>query len=205
LPTATQVLRERTQVRHLALEQASLAQDLMSPHLTVPRYVDILGVWSSAWAALEQRLWESPLAFEVSNLLPPRRAHLAQGDLLFWQQQGYSVTMPTASANSLIGALRPAEIPGLLGVCYVARGASLGSKVISGHLHKVLPLSDHRGVSFFAHEADKSLTWPQWSQCFGAYLAEPAALAQAVVWADATFAALQDAFADAPSGRAGAA
>lgn len=199
LPTATQVLRDRTQLRHAELERVSIARDLMSPELTAPRYIEILGVWANAWAALEQRIWDSPLAIEVPDLLPPRRAHLAQDDLLFWQAQGYSVNLPTATVNSLIDALRPTQVAGLLGVCYVARGASLGSKVISGHLKKVLPLSDDRGVFFFAHEAEKSLTWPQWSQCLGAQLAEPEALAQAVVWADATFVALRDAFASAPS------
>jgi heme oxygenase len=199
LPTATQVLRDRTQVRHTELEHVSIARDIMSPQLTVSRYIEILGVWSSAWGALERRIWDSPLAFEVSALLPPRRAHLAQDDLLFWQAQGYRATISTAEANSLIGALRPAQIPGLLGICYVARGASLGSKVISQHLKQVLPLSDVQGASFFADQAEKSLTWPQWSQCLGTQLAEPEALAQAVVWADATFVALRDAFASAPS------
>lgn len=199
MPTATQVLRDRTQVRHTELEQVSIARELMSHHLTVSRYIEILGVWSSAWGALEQRIWDSPLAFEVSALLPPRRAHLAQDDFLFWQEQGCRATISTAVANSLIGALRPAQIPSLLGMCYVARGASLGSKIISQHLKQVLHLSDDQGLSFFAHQAEKSLTWPQWSQCLGAQLVEPEALAQAVVWADATFVALRDAFATAPS------
>lgn len=197
--TAIQVLRDRTQLRHAELERVSIARDLMSPQLTAPRYIEILGVWSSAWAALEQRIWDSPLAFEVSALLPPLRARLAQDDLLFWQARGYSVNIPNTKANSLIGALRPGQIPGLLGVCYVARGASLGSKVISRHLKQVLPLKDDQGMSFFAHQAEQSLTWPQWSQCLGELLAEPEALAQAVVWADATFVALRDAFASAPS------
>lgn len=197
--TATQHLRDSTHVRHAALERAPIARDLMSPHLTAPRYLDILSVWSSAWAVLEQRIHASPLALAAGDLLPPRRAHLAQDDLLYWQKEGYRVVPPAVVDHRLIEALQPADIPGLLGVCYVARGASLGSKVIAGHLKKVLPLGSGQGISFFAHECDQSLTWPQWSHSLEASLAGPDALAQAVLWANATFAALEDAFVSAPA------
>lgn len=197
--TATQHLRDSTHVRHAALERAPIARDLMSPHLTAPRYLDILNVWSSAWAALEQRIHASPLALAAGALLPPRRAHLAHGDFLHWQQQGYCAAPPAVLRHHLIDALRPPDMAGLLGVCYVARGASLGSKVIAGHLKKVLPLGSGQGISFFAHECDQSLTWPQWSHGLEASLVGPDALAQAVLWANATFAALEDAFAGAPA------
>ena len=197
--TATQFLRDSTRYRHAALERVPLAHDLMSSQLDLPRYVEILRAWSSAWAVLERCIWESPLAFEVSALLPSRRAHLAQDDLLFWQQQR-DCEVPAATASpGLINTLRPTQVAGLLGICYVARGASLGNKVISGHLKKVLPVSRGQGISFFAHESDESLTWPQWSHSLDTQLAEPEALAQAVIWADATFAALLEAFTGAPS------
>lgn len=199
MTSAIQVLRHSTHEHHAALERAPLARDLMLPQLTVPRYIEILGVWSHAWAALEQCIWASPLASEVSALLPPRRAQAAQDDLLFWRQRGYSVPAPAAKPHALLDALRPAQVPGLLGVCYVAQGASLGAKVISAHLKKVLPLAGAQGSSFFAGEGQPSLSWPQWSKGLDVQLAEPDAVAQAVVWANATFIALQDAFAGAPA------
>ena len=199
LTTAIQFLRDSTRYRHAALERVPLAQDLMSSQLDLPRYVEILQAWSSAWAVLEQCIWESPVAFEVSALLPSRRAHLAQDDLLFWQQQLDSEVPAATAPHGLISTLRPTQVAGLLGMCYVARGAALGRKVISGHLKKVLPVSCGQGISFFAHESDESLTWPQWSHSLDTRLAEPEALAQAVIWADATFAALLEAFTGAPS------
>ena len=199
MTSTTQVLRNSTHDRHAALERVPLARDLMSPQLTVRRYIEILCTWSSAWAALEQRIHASPLALKLGTLLPPRRAQLAQSDLLYWQQQGYGAALAFSPSHEQIDALRPASLGGLLGVCYVARGASLGSKLIAAHLGKVLALSPEQGMAFFAHDSAESLTWPQWSRGLDAQLAEPDALAQAVVWANATFFALQDAFASAPS------
>ena len=199
MTTAIQFLRDSTRYCHRALERIPLTHNLMSFQLDQLRYVEIPRAWSSAWAVLERYIWESPLAFDVSALLPSRRAHLAQNDFLFWQQQR-DCEVPRRNcvpwSHQHIApdtSCRPA------GHLLCRTGASLGSKVISGHLKKVLPVSRGHGISFFAHESDESLTWPQWSHRLDTQLAEPEALAQAVIWADATFAALLEAFTGAPS------
>lgn len=197
MATATQILRANTHAAHVALEQTPLARDLMCPQLTTARYVDILATWAAAWSALENCLWASPVAHEVADLLPARCAHLAQDDLQYWRQQGYRVPDTHRHTSRSWAALRPTQTAGLLGVCYVARGASLGSQVIAAHLQKTLHLQPGRGVSFFALHAPGDappLTWPQWSARLEARLNAPEALALAGVWANATFAALHDSF-----------
>ncbi len=199
LVTATQFLRKNTHTAHVALEHTPLARDLMCPELTVPRYVKVLITWAAAWTALENCMWASPMVHEVADLLPPRCAHLAQDDLHYWRQQGYDVPDKLNHVNRHWAGLCPAHSAGLLGVCYVARGASLGSRVIAAQLQKTLRLNEGRGMSFFAPNAPNdvpAVTWPQWSARLDARLDTPEALALAVLGANATFAALHDSFVD---------
>jgi heme oxygenase len=191
---ATRVLRERTQVRHTALERTPLACDLMSHQLTPTRYVEILNVWVSAWAALEDCIANAPCAAQVETLLPPRRARLGQEDLQYWLAQGYAKQPISAPIGHAFSQLGPTDKAGLLGVCYVARGASLGGQVIARHLTNTLALNEGRGIAFFAPGEEPALTWPQWSHALDAQLDTPAAVERAVLWADATFAALETAF-----------
>ncbi len=194
------ILRENTRVAHEALERTPLARDLMSPHLTTLRYVEILSIWAATWNALETCIWTSPVAHEFSDLLPPRCVHLAHEDLLYWRQQGYVIDDQFGRVSHDWAALRPTQVAALAGVCYVARGASLGSKVIAVHLEKTLHLSPGCGMSFFAPGAPEDtspVTWPQWAARLDAQLDSPEAVALAVVWANAAFAALHDSFVNA--------
>jgi heme oxygenase (biliverdin-IX-beta and delta-forming) len=187
-------LREGTHAGHAAMEQTALARDLMSPDVSVARYVEILATWVSAWAVLEDRIEASAFAPFVSALLPIRRAHLGHNDLQYWAEQGYPVRHISAISVDELRQLEPADSSSLLGVCYVARGASLGAQVIARHLLQTLPPGAAKGITFFAPAAAPALSWPQWSHALNIHLETPAAVAQAVVWANATFAALNRAF-----------
>lgn len=189
-----QFLREGTQARHTALEQTPLARDLMSKDVSVDRYVEILATWVGAWAVLEDRIESSSFAPMVSALLPSRRSHLGHDDLRYWATQGYAVRRTPATDVDALRQLEAADSASLLGVCYVARGASLGAQVIARHLLQTLPPGAAQGIKFFAPGSAPALTWPQWTHALNIYLETPAAVARAVVSADATFAALHRAF-----------
>lgn len=194
--TASQILRQSTHAGHVALERTPLASDLMCPELTTRRYVEILAIWAAAWTALENCIWASPAMHEIEALLPRQSADLAQDDLRYWSEQGYGVP-ELHHASQRWHALRPNHVPELLGVCYVARGASLGSKVIAAQLQKTLRLSEGRGTSFFSTNGPNNvstLSWPKWTARLDAQLLSPETRAMAVVWANATFAALHDSF-----------
>ena len=201
--TATQFLRQNTHAGHVALERTPLACDLMGAELSLHRYVAVLAAWAAAWTALENSIWSSPAVQQVADLLPHRVLHLAHNDLQYWREQGYSVPDKTRHIDQVShhwSALQPMHASDLLGVCYVARGASLGSKVIAARLRKTLNLNDDRGISFFGPSAPTDapvMTWPQWSARLDARLDSPESLALAVVWANATFAALHRSFVDA--------
>lgn len=51
-----------------------------------------------------------------------------------------------------------------------------------------------QGITFFAPGSAPALTWPQWTPALNSRLETPAAVARAVVSADATFAVLHRAF-----------
>jgi heme oxygenase len=194
----TQILRERTKMRHITMEQTPLARDLMSLQLTLPRYVQILSTWVGAWVALENCIESSPFAPQVTSLLPSKRAHLGLQDLQDWRAQGHEVTSAAGVCiEDAFSQILPTTKAGLLGVCYVARGASLGGQVIARHLTTILPVDAGRGIAFFAPDEAPTLTWSQWSHALGAQLDTTEKVEQAVGWADATFVALQKVFSGA--------
>lgn len=197
MTTVTQVLRERTQARHLALEQTRIAGDLMSPQLTLARYVEILSTWVGAWTALEDCIWTSAFASEVSALLPSRRSNLGQEDLRHWQTRGYAMACADVPIGEAFNHIRTTDKASLLGVCYVVRGASLGGQVIARHLTKTLRLSEELGMTFFKPLDVQTPTWPAWSRALEEQITTPAALERAVVLAEATFIALEIAFSGA--------
>lgn len=191
-----QFLRQGTHAGHAALEKTPLARDLLSHDISVARYVEILTIWVSAWTALEDCIGASPFGQSVVALLPPKRAHLGQGDLRYWASQGYTAQRLSVDLDAL-RQLAPADSASLLGLCYVARGASLGAQVITRHLLQVLPPGAAQGITFFAPDSVPALSWPQWAQALNGYLTTPVTLARAVVSADVAFAALHHAFSSA--------
>ena len=158
-------LRTLTRDEHAALEGAFLARELMSPTLTLTTYRDILRVWSEAWAALESVIFTSTFGASCRSLLPPARAQWAEHDLMALEPH----VPPGAVRHAYLGAnmapLSPAQSEAeLLGMCYVAKGASLGAKVITRHLHHTLGLPSGVGTRFFGADAHDAMTWPEWTR-----------------------------------------
>ena len=167
-----QILRAQTQVLHQALEATPIAQALMAPDLTLPRYANILAVWAAGWQILEPALFAAPFASTVPHLLPFPRSRCAQADLhyldslaVFDRSRRAVPADPDAGAGAAATATWagiPPSLSGFIGVCYVLRGASLGGKVIARHLDRTLGLDATHGAAFFNAESGEGLSWVQW-------------------------------------------
>jgi heme oxygenase len=201
--TAVEDLRHATHDLHQALEETQIAQDLLSPQLTLNRYAQILGHWARSWGALEASLDDALFAQSVGHLLCTPRAMLAQDDL---RCLGYAATAPLPSFATT-DSLR-VDVPGnrsaLLGRCYVMRGAALGGQVIARRVSASLGLQQNKGVYFFAHAQNESLGWPQWCKELESWLREPQERALAVQEARHTFAFLLQTFRAASAQQVGA-
>ena len=166
--SSLQLLRAQTQVLHQALEATPMAQALLAPDLTLPRYADILAVWADGWQILEPALFAASFAATVPHLLPFPRSRCAQADLHYLASNaGLDHSNRSVQADSDAGATAawagmPLTLSGFIGVCYVLRGASLGGKVIARHLHRTLGLDAANGAAFFNAESGDGLSWVQW-------------------------------------------
>jgi heme oxygenase len=183
-------LRLRTQSLHQQLEQTPIAQDLMSPMLTLERYTQILTAWRAAWALLEIAVWTTPYALQTPHLLPLKRCANADADLHYLALREATPTPQWRSDQTIE---QPQTLAEFVGVCYVLRGAALGGKVIARHLATTLGLSATSGAAFFA-TADEATTWRQWMQQAESLLHTEQDIEQAVGGAAATFKFLLDKF-----------
>jgi heme oxygenase len=158
LSSPIQSLRLHTQSLHAGLENTAIARDLLSPSLTLPRYANILTAWADAWTILEQTLQHAEYARAAPHLLPVARVDHAIADL---RVLGHTPA-PTRMLATQRMTLAPSSLSAFLGICYVARGAALGGKVIAKHLATTLGIGPANGAAFFGGEDREMLTWVQW-------------------------------------------
>lgn len=205
---ASLTLRASTQRAHQALEATRLAQDLMSPALTLLRYRDIVQVWAGAWVGLELALQASVGAQMSGTLMPLPRSEWAVQDLAELNERLHRMPVNQVGLAQLAGPelrLAPAASTAeLLGLCYVAQGALLGGKVIARHVQATLQLPEGCATRFFAPSPGPVLSWAAWTRAFNQRIDTSADLAEAVHGALRTFAYLHQAF-DSTDGAAEAA
>lgn len=200
-------LRRHTAALHQQLEALPLARAMLAPALDLPRYRRALAAWADAWWPLEQAIAGSPHAEPLADLLPPARHALALADL-HWLDRA-APPVPAAAApwrsdgdgngGAQAAALRALQAAtdtpaALLGLCYVLRGASLGSQVIAAHLRTTLALDGGNGASFFATRHAHALGWPAWMAAADRRLGGATATAQACQGAAAGFGQMMAAF-----------
>lgn len=199
-------LRLHTAARHRALEATPLARALLSPALDHAGYRRVLAAWTAATAPLELAVSGSPHAAALGALVPAPRQALALADLR-------TLALAAGDPDPAGRAARPVPPPtaalraatdtpaGLLGLCYVLRGASLGSQVIARHLRAHLGLDAASGAAYFGTEPAGAPSWPRWMAAADARLAEAGLGAdeQACHGANAAFDALLAAFAAVPA------
>ena len=193
-----QLLRAHTQALHQALEATPAARALLSPHLKLAGYADILGVWAAAWLMLEPAVFATPVATDLPELLPFPRARLAQADLQYLgcdgaARSGSAGPRPFDTLDGVwTGTL--ASRSGFIGTCYVLRGASLGGRVIARHLELTLGLDAAHGAAFFNAESGDGLSWVQWMRRADQVLMAEDAIDDACRAAADTFALLLELF-----------
>jgi heme oxygenase len=149
------ILKQSTSEFHKAFE--SKLRVLLSAELTLDRYVAIQKKFYGFYRPIEARLfsirgWDDPeLKLSTRFKIP-----LLVGDLA-------SLSVDPAEIASLpcCDALPRLEtVPEALGCLYVLEGSTLGGRIITALLKKVLPLDESRGCSFFnSYGNEVGLMW----------------------------------------------
>jgi heme oxygenase (biliverdin-IX-beta and delta-forming) len=138
------ILKQSTSAAHNALE--SKLRVLLSGEITLDRYVAMQKKFYGFYSPIEARLfsirgWDDP-ELKLSGRL---KLSLLAGDLEF-----LSVKPAEIARLPLCDALPRLEtVPEALGCLYVLEGSTLGGRIITALLKKVLPLDESRGCSFF--------------------------------------------------------
>lgn len=148
-------LRSTSLPAHKALENTPVAQRLMSPSLTKLEYIEILKIWFSIWAPLENMINERKPQHIARKMAPIRRAHKIQIDL----KKLCVTNVSMLTQNRLPFQLDHSHA--WLGVAYVLKGSALGAKVIEKHLQTTLNIDASTGAAFF-HTTNDTIAWPDW-------------------------------------------
>jgi heme oxygenase len=144
------ILKQSTSEFHNALE--SKLRVLLGREITLDRYVDVQKKFYGFYNPIEARLfsirgWDDPELKLSSRLKVP----LLVGDLA-----SLSVDPAEIARLPFCDALPRLEtVPEALGCLYVLEGSTLGGRIITALLKKVLPLDEGRGCSFFNSYGDQ--------------------------------------------------
>jgi heme oxygenase (biliverdin-IX-beta and delta-forming) len=130
---------------------------LLSAEISLDQYVAVQKKFYGFYKPIEiglfsVRLWNDP----ELQLHSRRKLPLLIGDL------AHMAVGPEEVARLPFCASLPRleTIPEALGCLYVLEGSTLGGKIITGHLKKLLPLDESRGCSFFhSYGADVGRMW----------------------------------------------
>ncbi len=167
-------LRQETAALHQDVERVV---DLVSPSLTLERYIDILRAFHAFFVP-----WEAALDAHC----PASLAELWRG-----RQRSYRLEIDLEALESEPAAsLAPMQIPELtegrwLGSLYVIEGSTLGGQVISRHLEKHFGWTDGHRYSFFSGYGED--TGRQWQAVCAALESAPRQGNQIIDGAHLTF------------------
>ncbi len=181
MPDALTVLRERTMLRHRALEDRPLLRAMAGEGLTPSHLGAFVSLLQSFYAGLEPGLLPALQGHPAAALYRPRRALLA-GDLA-----RLGLPLPPAA---IVDAY-PSTPGGLLGVVYAVEGSALGGQVIARQIAAVLGERMAESVqSFSVLGKGMGPHWQAVLACLRAELTDAAALNAAVDGAAAVFSTL---------------
>jgi heme oxygenase len=150
------ILKQSTRDFHVAVE--TRLRVLLSAEISVDQYAVLHKKFYGFYRPVEVRLfsitgWDDP----ELRLQSRRKLPFLIGDLA-----SLAVAPEAIDSLPLCSQLPPLEtVPEALGCLYVLEGATLGGRIITGHLKKVLPLNETRGCSFFNSYGDN--VGPMWS------------------------------------------
>lgn len=141
-------LREETALVHRAVEEEV---DLLSPTLTVGRYIRILQAFHSFF-----RRWEAQLDQECPERLAGlwggrKRSQKLMADLEWLGSHSFR------ELQDELGAPQLGDEGRWLGALYVLEGSTLGGQVISRHLEGHFGWKEGRGYSFFQGHGTKTV------------------------------------------------
>jgi heme oxygenase len=129
---------------HIALETRLRA--LLSDAISLDQYTAVQKRFYGFYRPIETRLisirgWDDS-EFELANRL---KLPLLRGDLISLAVDAEQLPrLPCCDRIPSLGT-----VPEALGCLYVLEGSTLGGKIITRHLKKILPLDESRGCSFF--------------------------------------------------------
>ena len=186
VPAILARLRAETRPRHEALERVL---DLLDPGLTLARYRAWLVTLRAFHAPMERRIGAVE-GWAGLGIDPAERTRLA------WLDADL-VTLGVAPATAAPDASDEADLPPVrtlseaLGCLYVLEGATLGGRVLLGHLEATLGLGPLNGARTFAGYGTR--TGAMWAACRRAlerHVADGGDADALVAGANATFASL---------------
>ena len=148
-------LKSATKDFHAAVETKIRA--LLSNDLSMQQYAEMQKKFYGFYQPVESQLasvggWEDPAVNIQSRLKLP----LLASDLV-----SLAVDPEELETLPLCGNLpRLQTIPEALGCLYVLEGSTLGGRIITGHLKKILPVDERRGCTFFnSYGANVGRVW----------------------------------------------
>ena len=176
------LLREATASRHAAIDTLlALRQPFGAAHYTcvLQGFATFLTAWEPRMAQVLPPQWQSWFAAST-------RLHLVQQDL---------AALGLPPAPPLVASATPNTPAAALGSLYVLEGSALGGQFIAAAARRQLGLTPDHGTAYF-HGCGSATAarWREFLARLDADLASPAARAQAVQGANATFDVLADLF-----------
>ena len=173
-------LREQTAELHQEVEREI---DLLSPDLSVERYVRILCAFQACFVPWETALDAHCPASATELWTGRRRAHRIANDL---RALGAEAALASSTQIEAPDLSEPGDWFGCL---YVVEGSTLGGQVISRHLEKHFGWTDGHGYSFFRGYGEN--TADQWRKVCAALESAPISGNQMVEAAHLTFVQLR--------------
>ncbi|HEY1228426.1 MAG TPA: biliverdin-producing heme oxygenase [Ramlibacter sp.] len=175
-------MREATASRHAAIDTLlALRQPFGAAHYTcvLQGFATFLTAWEPRMAQVLPPQWQSWFAAST-------RLHLVQQDL---------AALGLPPAPPLVASATPNTPAAALGSLYVLEGSALGGQFIAAAARRQLGLTPDHGTAYF-HGCGSATAarWREFLAPLDADLASPAASAQAVQGANATFDVLTDLF-----------
>jgi heme oxygenase len=180
---ARSLLREATRAVHQRLE-SSLR--VAAPDLTRTEYLCTLQRFFWIYALLESELEQHAPLLRSAGLEWQERCKLPllQRDLAALGQ----AAIPARQLAPRREPLRLETLPQLMGCLYVLEGATLGGKLISANLARVLGIGPENGAAFFAsYGATVASQWQLFCAALEKSLSDVAARNEAALSAVATF------------------